>query len=83
MTTDFEDVATCEHTSVTEKTPTKTLQLGACQGVSWASKETIGDKRRLWRAHGATYTGLLDRAKRQLPLFPDLNESEVDCACTD
>lgn len=49
----------------------------------WASKETIGDKRRLWRAHGATYTGLLDRAKRQLPLFPDLNESEVDCACTD
>lgn len=38
MTTDFEDVATYEHTSVTEKTPTKTLQLGACQGVSWVGR---------------------------------------------
>lgn len=50
----------------------------------WAGHEASdGDRRRLWRVTGASYAQMIDRAKRQLPLFPDLNESEPDCACTD
>jgi 3'-phosphoadenosine 5'-phosphosulfate sulfotransferase (PAPS reductase)/FAD synthetase len=50
----------------------------------WAAQENPKEgTRRLWRSTGPTYAQLLDRARRQLPLFPDLGESEPDCACTD
>lgn len=50
----------------------------------WAAQENPREgTRRLWRANGASYAQMVDRARRQLPLFPDLGESEVDCACTD
>lgn len=49
----------------------------------WASKEIMGDKRRLWSSKSATYTALIERARRQLPLLPDLSEGTMDCACTD
>lgn len=50
----------------------------------WASKEepSAGNRRR-WSAHGATYADLMERTRRQLPLFDDLDESEPDCNCTD
>lgn len=50
----------------------------------WAGHEQPTEgTRRLWRATGASYAQMIDRARRQLPLFPDLGESEPDCACTD
>lgn len=50
----------------------------------WAAQENPGEGTRgLWRAHGLSYAQMIDRTRRQLPLFPDLGESEVDCACTD
>lgn len=52
--------------------------------VWWAGHEnTTQGKRRLWRATGASYGDLIERQRRQLPLFPDLRESEPDCNCTD
>lgn len=50
----------------------------------WAAHERPGEgTRRLWRSNGLSYHQMIERARRQLPLFPDLGESEPDCACTD
>lgn len=50
----------------------------------WAHHENKErGSRGLWRISGASFSALLDRQRRQLPLFQDLHESEPDCACTD
>lgn len=44
-TTDFEDVAKRKNTHTTEKTQAKTLQLGACHGVSWVGRGQCGARK--------------------------------------
>ena len=50
----------------------------------WAAQERPSEgTRHLWRSNSLSYTQMIERARRQLPLFIDLGESQVDCNCTD